>query len=118
MVYHANYLRYFERAREHIFGVDALVALYQDEQLGFVVYTAKMSFRRGAKHGDRLQVRTRVRPVSDYRLLFFQSIWRQDLPSPLVEGEIELVCLNHSLHRPVSIPEAVQSACALYPEEE
>ncbi|MBW2548816.1 MAG: thioesterase, partial [Deltaproteobacteria bacterium] len=30
VVYHANYLKYFERAREHIFGVDELVRLSTD----------------------------------------------------------------------------------------
>ena len=32
VVYHANYLRFFERAREHILGADELVRLWRDEQ--------------------------------------------------------------------------------------
>ena len=37
-VYHANYLRYFERAREHLLGPPELVRLWKDEGIGFVVY--------------------------------------------------------------------------------
>ena len=52
LVYHANYLRYFERAREHIFGVDELVRLYAEEGIGFVVYKAEVTFKAGAVFGD------------------------------------------------------------------
>ena len=42
VVYHANYLRFFERAREHMFGIQALVDLYKNDGIGFVVYQAQM----------------------------------------------------------------------------
>ena len=76
VVYHANYLKYFERAREHLLGVDDLVALYRDHGVGFVVYKAELTFKEGAVHGDRLEIRTAVRAESEYRLLFDQSVWR------------------------------------------
>ena len=38
LVYHANYLKYFERAREHLLGTDELVRLLAEEGKGFVVY--------------------------------------------------------------------------------
>ena len=36
VVYHANYLKYFERAREGVIGPQALVALWKESGLGFV----------------------------------------------------------------------------------
>ncbi len=40
LVYHANYLKYFERAREHMLGLAELRRLYDEDGVGFVVYDA------------------------------------------------------------------------------
>ena len=100
VVYHANYLRYFERAREHLLGVQALVDLWKNEGVGFVVYKAGMTFKEGAELGDGLEIRTTVKLESDYRLAFGQDAWRvseREIPcSPklLVQGRVELACVD------------------------
>ena len=94
VVYHANYLKFFERAREHLLGVDRLVRLYQETGIGFVVYKVELTFREGAVHGDRLQVRTTARAASAYRIIFDQSVWRSDSTRALVEGEVHLACVD------------------------
>ena len=45
VVYHANYLKYFERAREHLIGPAELVRLLDEEGIGFVVYHVEMTFK-------------------------------------------------------------------------
>jgi acyl-CoA thioester hydrolase len=77
VVYHANYLKYFERAREHFLGVSELVGLWETEGVGFVVYKAEMTFREGAVFGDALEIHTRVERESDYRLVFHQDVHRR-----------------------------------------
>jgi acyl-CoA thioester hydrolase len=94
VVYHANYLKYFERAREHLLGVDELVALYRDEGIGFVVYKAELTYREGAVFGDRLEVHTVAHRESDYRIRFQQDVLRAGQPQKLVEGRVDLVCVN------------------------
>lgn len=94
VVYHANYLKYFERAREHCLGVEELVALYRDEGIGFVVYKCEMTFREGAVFGDALEIRTTVRKESDYRLVFHQDVHRVGDGKRLVEGLVHLVCVD------------------------
>ena len=96
VVYHANYLKYFERAREHFLGVPQLVALWEHEGVGFVVYKAEMTFREGAVFGDALEIRTRVERESDYRLVFHQDVHRCSDGKRLVEGQVQLVCVNRS----------------------
>ena len=54
VVYHANYLKYFERARENLIGTDALVRLWEEEGIGFSVYKVEMGFFDGATFGDLL----------------------------------------------------------------
>lgn len=94
VVYHANYLKYFERAREHLLGVDALVRLYRDSGIGFVVYKCELTFKEGAVFGDSLEIRTTVRAESEYRAVFNQQVWRPNGRAALVEGLVQLVCVN------------------------
>ena len=94
LVYHANYLKYCERAREHVLGRSALVALYRDHGIGFVVYRAELAFKEGARFGDELEVRTTVDLKSDYRAVFHQPVFRVGGAAPLVEVEIHLVAVD------------------------
>lgn len=94
LVYHANYLKYFERAREHFLGREALVSLWEDHGVGFVVYRADLQFKEGAVFGDELDIRTTVELKSDYRAVFHQAAWRRKDEKLLVDGEVHLVCVD------------------------
>lgn len=94
VVYHANYLRYFERAREHLLGTDRLVELWKNQGVGFVVYKASLTYREGAVFGDTLEVRTVPRLESRYRAVFDQRAHRQSDGALLVEGDVHLVCVD------------------------
>ena len=106
-VYHANYLRYFERAREHLLGPAELVRLWRDEGTGFVVYKCELSFREPAGLGDALEIRTTVKLESDYRAVFSQSVWRPGGKQAMVEGIVQLVCVDRQ-NRLVQLPETVR----------
>jgi tol-pal system-associated acyl-CoA thioesterase len=93
VVYHANYLKYCERAREHLLGPDELVRLYREEGIGFVVYKAELSFKEGAVFGDELEVRTTVTVESDYRAVFRQILHRPG-GRVSVDATVQLVCVN------------------------
>jgi tol-pal system-associated acyl-CoA thioesterase len=113
VVYHANYLKYYERAREHLLGVDELVRLYRETGIGFVVYKAEMTFREGAVFGDTLEIRTTVRAESEYRAVFNQQVWRPGGKSALVEGLVQLVCVNRDkqlVALPTTVIRALQGA--------
>ncbi len=107
-VYHANYLRYMERAREHLLGPDALATLWHREGLGFVVYRANLAFKAPAIFGDTLEVRTAVTVESAWRLSFQQDVHRQSDGKLLVAGQIELACVRDGSL--VEVPAAVRSA--------
>ena len=94
LVYHANYLKYCERAREHLLGRQELARMYREEGTGFVVYRAELVFREGAVFGDELEVRTTVEIKSDYRAVFKQPVFRVGGTSALVEVEIQLVAVD------------------------
>ena len=96
LVYHANYLKYFERAREHVLGREELARLYRESGTGFVVYKIELSFKEGAVFGDELEVRTLVEIKSEYRALFHQDVYRVGGATPLVEGEVHLVAVDRA----------------------
>jgi len=105
VVYHANYLKYFERAREHMLGVDSLVSLYRDQGVGFVVYQARLKYLKGARFGDNLTIKSNVKQESAYRLVFKQNAHGL-ADELLVKGEIELACVNKE-QKLVPIPQRV-----------
>ena len=103
IVYHANYLKYFERAREQMLGVEKLVELGQSG-VGFVVYQAQLKYLKGAQFGDKITIKSTVKKESPYRLIFKQDAFLdQDL---LVQAEIQLACVDRHKHL-TALPAAV-----------
>ena len=102
-VYHANYLRYFERAREHLIGQQRLVELLA-QGVGFVVYRCELNFRSPAHLGDRLHIHTRPSKVSDYRAVFAQDVFRDGEEQPIVRGVVEMVAVGPD-GKPVPLPD-------------
>lgn len=106
VVYHANYLKYFERAREHMLGRAELVRLLDEEGVGFVVYKAALTFKKGARLGDELDIRTRARRESGWRAIFEHEVWRAGETQPMVECTIEMVCVD-AQQKLVQLPASV-----------
>ncbi|MFT7521068.1 MAG: acyl-CoA thioester hydrolase [Kiritimatiellia bacterium] len=111
-VYHANYLRFMERAREHMFGVRELVQRLENG-LGFVVYRCDLTFREPAVHGDHLEIHSTVKQESPVRLVFTQRVRRGSGGKDLVVGKIDLVPVDAS-GRLVPVPADLLGAVAHY----
>jgi tol-pal system-associated acyl-CoA thioesterase len=103
VVYHANYLRFFERAREHVLGAGELVRMWRDEQKGFVVYKATQQFKDGAVFGDIVEIRSLARLESEYRVVFDQKAHRKSDGRLLVDASIEMVFID-AARTPVPVP--------------
>ena len=103
VVYHANYLRFFERAREHVLGAGELVRMWREEQKGFVVYKATQQFKEGAVFGDIVEIHYVARLESEYRVVFDQKAIRKSDGRLLVDARIEMVCIDGQ-RNPVRVP--------------
>ncbi len=86
LVHHSNYLRYFERGREHLLGCDKLTELFATSKRSFVVAGMSVLYKKGARWGDVLQVRTSTVVHSPYRVEFRQDVYRGD--ELIVEGHV------------------------------
>ncbi len=96
VVYHPNFLKFFERAREHVIGPDTLMQLWNQQQLGFAVYRSDMTCFEGVEFADEIDVRTQFYFESKYRTIWHQEIWRPNRKKPAVSAEVEMVCMNQS----------------------
>jgi acyl-CoA thioester hydrolase len=94
VVYHANYLKFFERAREDVIGVKTLADLWHYQETGFAVYKLSMNYNDGAVFGDLLDIRSTWEKEGDYRIIFYHEAWRPGGTKPAVSCQLDLVCLG------------------------
>ena len=94
VVYHANYLKFFERAREDLIGFKTISDMWHEHGIGFAIYKASLNFHEGAVFGDLLEIRTKWKKEGRYRVIFFQEAWRQNAKKAAVTCTLEVVCLD------------------------
>jgi acyl-CoA thioester hydrolase len=95
MVYHANYLRYFERGRSDFFriaGISHTELLNQAEPTAFTLVRIELDYKRAARVDDALLVRTTYDAVKGARLMVSQRITRGD--ELLATARVEAVCID------------------------
>ena len=95
IVYHSNYLKFFERARSDYFEAHG-VGLKAAHERGyrFVIYSVEIKFHRAATLGDRLEIVTRMARTSPFRLVFEQRAARVGEAQTVASGKIEIVCIG------------------------
>jgi acyl-CoA thioester hydrolase len=95
LVYHANYLRYFERGRSdflRLAGVHHSVLLQQTEPLGFAVNRLAMDFLKPARIDDALLIRTAFEMTRGPRIFIAQALERG--AEVLVAAKVEVCCIS------------------------
>jgi acyl-CoA thioester hydrolase len=105
VVYYANYLKFFERARTEwlrSFGLNQ-DKLAQEEGLIFVVRRASLDFVRPARLDDMLEVT--VEPLKLARVYVQLAQEARRGAQVLARAEIQVACLNLRDFKPVAIPQ-------------
>lgn len=97
MVYYANYLKYFERARTQYLEERGLsVAGFMKEGTVFVVVHAEVDYRSSARYGDRLVIETVVSDMTAASFTFSHVIRERESRRVVVEGSARLAATNGS----------------------
>jgi acyl-CoA thioester hydrolase len=95
VVYHANYLRYFERGRSdflRLAGVSHQALLERNDPAAFTITNIAVAFKRAARVDDALTVRTTYDAIKGPRLLISQRIFRGgDL---IATADVEAACIG------------------------
>ena len=96
VVYYANYLKYFERARTQYLEKHGLsVASLQENGTLFMVTHAEAFYRSPARYGETLMIETSVSALRRSTLTFSHTIREQTSQRVVVEGSATLVAVDH-----------------------
>jgi len=110
VVFYANYLKFYERARTEMlramgFEQDELMA---QQNVIFVVRSVQVDYLQPAKFNDLLEVSAGLSLVKSVSLIFEQTIMRKE--EVLSKATIRIACLNSNTMRPQLIPDFLKQA--------
>ena len=95
VVYHAGYLRFFERGRTEFLraiGVAHAALLEAPEPTAFALTRIAVAFRKAARVDDALEVRTKYHSMRGVRIAAAQRIVRDG--ALIAEADVEVVCIR------------------------
>lgn len=93
IVYHANYLVWFEVGRSELFrGLDLSYTQFEEQGLGLAVIEASCRYRRPSKYDDELVIITRLDHISSRSARFYYHVYREE--TILAEGKTVHVFIN------------------------
>ena len=120
IVYYANYLKFFERARSewlrHL-GVEQ-GSLLADEGCMFVVSEAQAKYHRPARIDDLLDVTVDIQHVGQASLTLLQTAWIRNVqdataaPVMACQGTVRLACVRQADMKPSKIPPRISELLA------
>ncbi len=115
IVFYANYLKYFERARTEWLrhGGDGVAGVSQQrvaDELGlmFVVRSTAVDYKRPARLDDAIRIVSTVERVGRVGIDFHQRAFLGDSDGLLAIGRIRVGCVSREGLKPMPIPDAVR----------
>ncbi|MGE4370971.1 MAG: tol-pal system-associated acyl-CoA thioesterase [Burkholderiaceae bacterium] len=109
VMYYANYLKFFERARTEWLrrlGVEQSDLVRQAGIL-FVVKNLEIQYRKPARLDDLLQIISRITRVGPASITFLQYAVNQD--TVLCESTIQVACVQAETLRPVPLTQYLRN---------
>jgi len=110
VVYHANYLKFMERARTEWLrdmGFDQQKMLEEDSV--FAVTDLQISYLKSAHFNDQLLVKSRIINCSFVQVTFEQEIYLQDnLENPLSKAVVKVASLRFSTMKPLKLSKTIR----------
>jgi acyl-CoA thioester hydrolase len=111
IVFYANYLKFFERARTEWLRAAGIgqQALAQLQRKMFVVISTAVDYHAPARLDDELKLTVVVERLGRASVQFFQQAWRIGAGAPelLCSGRIRVGCVDINTLRPGAIPTEV-----------
>ncbi|SDC28961.1 tol-pal system-associated acyl-CoA thioesterase [Paraburkholderia lycopersici] len=118
IVFYANYLKFFERARTEWLracGIDQR-RLADETGVLFVVRSTALGYHSPARLDDTVMTVSRVGKLGRASIDFVQEAWRDDVL--LATGTIRVACVDGQAMRPAPIPACVHDVLQRGPQKE
>ncbi|MBI4620534.1 MAG: YbgC/FadM family acyl-CoA thioesterase [Desulfobacterales bacterium] len=107
VVYYANYLKYFERARtEFLRDRGQFLTDYMEKGIEFIVVRAEVDYRSPARYNDVLDITTTVSEIARASFIMEYTVLRKEDGRLLASGMTRLACINKN-GKPVRIPDSM-----------
>ena len=104
-VYHANYIKYFERARSDFLTFNNISQMELKElDLVFVIKSIEINYLLPAKLGEELTVQTHVTKKTNARMVFGQEIFNTKTSKKICSGVVEVCLVNVLTKKPKPFP--------------
>lgn len=109
IVYHANYLRFAERARSDLLSLSGLSqrGLMAEAGVSLAVRSCAVDYLRPARLDDEIEVRSRLAELRGASVTALQSVRRAE--EELVRLRVRIACIDRT-GRPKPLPQAVRAA--------
>ena len=105
-VYHANYIKFFERARSDFLSNNNISQeQHRNDGFVFVVKKIEIDYLTTSKLGDTLIVQSSVYKKSNARMIFNQKIINQIDNKIICEGDVEICFINIYTKKPKPFPD-------------
>ena len=110
IVFYANYLKFFERARTEWLRACVIEQCRLASETGalFIVRNTALDYRAPARLDDVLTIVSRVERLGRASVEFEQEAWRDD--TLLATGTVRVGCVDATALRPTAIPPSVLAA--------
>ncbi len=106
VVYHANYLKYLERARSQFLienNLSQTNAMSEGNE-SYIVKSINLLYHHPARLEDELTVSTEIELVSKARAIFFQSVLNSKNDTLICKGEVEVCFIDNDSGKPKAFP--------------
>ncbi|AOA59868.1 tol-pal system-associated acyl-CoA thioesterase [Acinetobacter larvae] len=104
IVYHANHIRFMERARTEWLRASGISHYWHQQDYNFVVHKIAVKYHRPILMDDLITVTTSVVSCKSTSFVLQQNIYRGEIM--LASGEVELACISAEM-RPCRIPNEI-----------
>ena len=106
VVYHANYLKYFERSRsEFLSNANISQKNLREKNTAFVIKGIKINYLKAAELGDQIVVQTNVEKKSKARMIFYQNVIHKITGKEFVNGQVEVCFIDLITKKPKKFPD-------------
>ncbi len=114
VVFYANYLKYYERARTEWLRAKGFSQheLLETDQLAFVVRQVEVNYLRPARLDDELNIEVVVKKVGKARIELEQRIVLLNNLTLLNTARVVLACVDAEKFKPCAIPEKIRQEIA------
>lgn len=105
LVYHANYLNYFERARStSVEDIGLGISWQLANEIFFLIRSIQIDYLKPARLNDQLEVVSHITEVKKASIVYDQHLRLAHSPDTILcRASVKVVCVNKAM-RPCAIP--------------